>query len=181
MAASPRPNFGLIGLPVPDASGVKIAELVRLQKFAQRITSSLDLDEVVQRVADEVADSLGCVEINIYLHDAAQGELVLSGMRGCSVHGKGHRMKIGTEGMVGHVAATRKMHYAPNVVNDPYYQSCEPDVSSEVAIPLHVDTELIECSRHRTARSTLLASASATPSRTVLACGCGRAKRSPIS
>jgi sigma-B regulation protein RsbU (phosphoserine phosphatase) len=143
MATSARPNFGLIGLPVPDASGVKIAELVRLQKFAQRITSSLDLDEVVQRVADEVADSLGCVEINIYLHDAAQDELVLSGMRGCSVHGKGHRLKVGTEGMVGHVAATRKMHYAPNVANDPYYQSCEPDVSSEVAIPLHVDTELI--------------------------------------
>jgi sigma-B regulation protein RsbU (phosphoserine phosphatase) len=133
----------VIGLPVPDASGIKIAELVRLQKFAQRITSSLDLDEVVQRVADEVAASLGCVEINIYLHDAAQGELVLSGMRGCSIHGKGHRLKVGTEGMVGHVAATRKMHYAPNVESDPYYKSCEPDVRSEVAIPLHVETDLI--------------------------------------
>jgi sigma-B regulation protein RsbU (phosphoserine phosphatase) len=143
VAASARPNFELASLPVAETANNKIAELVRVQKFAQRITSSLDLDEVVQRVADEVAASLGCVEINIYLHDSANGELVLTGMRGCSTHGKGHRMKIGTEGMVGHVAATRKMHYAPNVLNDPYYSACEPDVSSEVAIPLHVDSDLI--------------------------------------
>jgi sigma-B regulation protein RsbU (phosphoserine phosphatase) len=116
---------------------------MRLQKFAQRITSSLDLDEIIQRIADEVAASLGCVEINIYLHDAANSELVLSGMRGCSVHGVGHRMKIGTEGMVGYVAATRQMRYAPDVTRDPYYKACEPDTRSEVAIPLHVESDLI--------------------------------------
>jgi len=126
-----------------DASGVKIAELVRLQKFAQRITASLDLDEIVQRVADEVAAALGCVEINVYLHDPVNNELVLSGMQGCSVHGKGHRLKVGTEGMVGYVAATRQMRYAPNVARDPYYKACEADVQSEVAIPLHVENELI--------------------------------------
>jgi hypothetical protein len=124
VSASARPNFEVATLPVAETTSNKIAELVRVQKFAQRITSSLDLDEVVQRVADEVAASLGCVEINIYLHDSANSELVLTGMRGCSTHGKGHRMKIGTEGMVGHVAATRKMHYAPNVLSDPYYSAC---------------------------------------------------------
>ena len=143
MAASPRTDFALPTLPAPEGSGVKIAELVRLQKFAQRINSSLDLDEIVQRITDEVAASLGCVEINIYLHDAANNDLVLSGTRGCSVHGVGHRLKVGTEGMVGHVAATRKMRYAPNVTEDPYYRACEPDIRSEVAIPLHLDNELI--------------------------------------
>jgi sigma-B regulation protein RsbU (phosphoserine phosphatase) len=122
---------------------VKIAELVRLQKFAQRINSSLDLDEIVQRITDEVATALGCVEINIYLHDLPTNDLVLSGMRGCSIHGKGHRLKVGTEGMVGYVAATRQMRYAPDVTRDPYYRACEPDTQSEVAIPLHVDNELI--------------------------------------
>ena len=143
MAASPHTDFQLAGLRTSEAPGIKIAELVRLQKFAQRITSSLDLNEIVQRVADEVAASLGCVEINIYLHDSVNRELVLSGMCGCSVHGKGHRLKVGTEGMVGHVAATRKIRYAPDVNLDPYYTSCEPDVRSEVAIPLHVESELI--------------------------------------
>ncbi len=143
MATSPRTEFDLLNLPAPETPGFKIAELVRLQKFAQRITASLDLDEIIQRIADEVATTLGCAEINIYLHDAANSELVLSGMRGCSVHGKGHRMKVGTEGMVGYVAATRQMRYAPDVTVDPYYKACEPDTRSEVAIPLHVESDLI--------------------------------------
>ena len=47
------------------------------------------------------------------------------------------------EGMVGHVAATRKMHYAPDVTRDPYYMACEPDTRSEVAIPLQREGELV--------------------------------------
>jgi phosphoserine phosphatase RsbU/P len=143
VATSPRTDFDLLNLPAPETPGFKIAELVRLQKFAQRITASLDLDEIVQRITEEVAASLGCVEINIYLHDDANRELVLSGTCGCSLHGRGHRMKIGTEGMVGHVAATRQMRYAPDVTRDPYYKACEPDTRSEVAIPLHVESDLI--------------------------------------
>jgi len=143
VATSPRTDFDLLNLPAPETPGFKIAELVRLQKFAQRITASLDLDEIVQRITEEVAASLGCVEINIYLHDATNRELVLSGTCGCSIHGKGHRMKVGTEGMVGHVAATRQMRYAPDVTLDPYYKACEPDTRSEVAIPLHVESDLI--------------------------------------
>src|ERR1017187_2197327 len=45
--------------------------------------------------------------------------------------------------MVGHVAATRKLHYAPDVRLDPYYMACEPATRSEVAIPLEVDGELV--------------------------------------
>ena len=143
MSAIPLTDLAFAAAPSPDLSNLKIAELVRLQKFAQRITSSLDLDEIVQRIADEVAASLGCVEINIYLHDEPNRELVLTGTRGCSLHGKGHRMKVGTEGMVGHVAATRQMRYAPDVNRDPYYIACESDTHSEVAIPLHLDNDLV--------------------------------------
>jgi len=45
--------------------------------------------------------------------------------------------------MVGHVAATGKMHYAPDVTRDPYYMACEPDTRSEVAIPLQREGELV--------------------------------------
>ena len=129
--------------PSTEAPDLKLAELVRLQKSAQRINATLNLDEIIERVVDEVSSSLGCVEINLYLHRAAEGELVLAGVRGCSVHGKGHRLKIGTEGMAGHVAATRQMLYAPDVALDPYYIACEADTRSEVAIPLQVEGELV--------------------------------------
>ena len=105
---------------------------MRLQKFAQRITSTLDIEELVPRIVDEVAASLGCVEINIYLRDPGQNEFVLAGVRGCSVYGKGHHLKPGA-GMVGRVAATGRMHDASDVTRDPYYMACEPDTRSEVA------------------------------------------------
>lgn len=142
VAASPLMDFGFSSQSLPESSALRIAELVRMQKFAQRITSTLDIEDLVPRIVDEVATSLGCVEINLYLHDPQQSEFVLAGVRGCSVHGKGHHLKLGA-GMVGHVAATGKMHYAPDVTRDPYYIACEPDTRSEVAIPLQRDGELV--------------------------------------
>jgi len=149
VAASPRSDFDISAQLAPDPTvSLKLAELIRLQKSAQRITSTLNLDEIVDRVVDEVSSSLGCVEINLYLHDTEHNELVLTGVRGCTVHGKGHRFKVGRktdmrQGMSGHVAMTRKMHYAPDVTLDPYYVECEPSTRSEVALPLEVEGELV--------------------------------------
>jgi sigma-B regulation protein RsbU (phosphoserine phosphatase) len=121
----------------------QIEELLKLQKAAQSITSILDLDELIDKVVNEIAQSFGCLEATIYLHDEANHELVLTGVCGCTVYDKGDRKKIGKEGMTGHVAATGKIHYAPDVRLDPYYIACEPSTLSEVAIPLHVDGKLV--------------------------------------
>lgn len=143
MATTPRTNFTDRAVTSAEAPALRLAELVRLQKSAQRINSTLNLDEIIERIVSEIATSLGCVEINLYLHYPEQGELMLAGVRGCTVHGKGHRLKVGTEGMVGYVAATRQMRYAPDVTRDPYYMACEPDTRSEVAIPLQVEGQLV--------------------------------------
>ncbi|HSZ62112.1 MAG TPA: GAF domain-containing SpoIIE family protein phosphatase [Terriglobales bacterium] len=142
MSTAPLMDPGFPGPPLAETSEQRLAELVRLQKFAQRITSTLDIEELVPRIVDEVAASLGCVEINLYLRDHDEPEFVLAGVRGCSLYGKGHRLKKGA-GMVGHVALTGKMHYAPDVTCDPYYVACEPDTRSEVAIPLQRDGDLV--------------------------------------
>jgi len=141
VATSPLADFSSSSLSY-DAPAQKLAELVRLQKFAQRITSTLDIEELVPRIVDEVAASLGCVEINLYLRDPEHSEFVLAGGRGCTMYGKGHILQPGS-GMVGHVAATGKMHYAPDVTLDPYYVACEPDTRSEVAIPLQREGDLV--------------------------------------
>ncbi|HUA13705.1 MAG TPA: GAF domain-containing SpoIIE family protein phosphatase [Verrucomicrobiae bacterium] len=120
-----------------------VEDLQRVQKAAQRITSILDLDQLIEGVVNEVTTSFGCVEASIYLHDEERRDMVLAGQRGCTVHGKGYRLKIGYEGMVGHVAETREMHYAPDVRQDPYYIGCEHATLSEVAIPLRVGEQLV--------------------------------------
>jgi len=127
------------------ASG-QVKDLLKLQKAAQKISSILDLDRLIDKVVNDVARSFGCVEADIYLHDEERGELVLAcahGCAGCAVCGPGHSLKIGKQGMVGYVAGTGQMRYAPDVRKDPYYIGCEECTLSEVAIPLHVEGKLI--------------------------------------
>lgn len=121
----------------------RVQELLKLQKAAQKISSILDLDQLIDRIVNDIACSFGCVEISVFLHEAERSELVLAGVHGCSVHHKGHRLKVGKEGLVGYVAATGQMRYAPDVALDPYYIACEQETRSEVAIPLHVDGQLV--------------------------------------
>ena len=121
----------------------QVEDLLKLQKAAQKITSILDLDQLIDKVVHEIASSFGCLEANIYLHDEPRAELILAGVCGCTSHEKGQTLKIGKDGMVGQVAATGKMRYAPDVRRDPYYIACEESTLSEVAIPLVVDNRLL--------------------------------------
>ncbi len=121
----------------------QVEDLLRLQKAAQKISSILDLDELIDKVVNDVARSFGCVEANIYLHEEERGEIALAGVCGCTVYHKGHRLKIGKEGMSGYVAATRQMRYAADVRKDEYYIPCEPSTLSEVSIPLLVEDRLV--------------------------------------
>ncbi|HTW58476.1 MAG TPA: GAF domain-containing SpoIIE family protein phosphatase [Terriglobales bacterium] len=130
-------------LTLPPLRFDLVDDLQRVQKAAQKITSILDLDQLIDSVVNEVARSFGCVEASLYLHDEEHGDMVMAGVHGCTQHGKGYRLKIGREGMVGYVAATGQMRYAPDVREDKYYIACEHKPLSEVAIPLRVDDQLV--------------------------------------
>jgi sigma-B regulation protein RsbU (phosphoserine phosphatase) len=141
MATTPTSSADV--LPVRPLLADQVEDLQRLQKAAQKIASILDLDQLIDNIVNDVARSFGCVEASIYLHDEPRGEMVLAGVHGCSVNHKGHCLKIGKEGMVGYVASTGQMRYAPDVRKDDYYIACEHSTLSEVAIPLHVGQRLV--------------------------------------
>jgi sigma-B regulation protein RsbU (phosphoserine phosphatase) len=121
----------------------QVESLQKLQKAAQKISSILDLDQLIDNIVNDVANSFGLLETAIYLHDEARGEMVMGGVHGCSIHSKGFRLKIGKEGMVGYVASTGQMRYAPDVRKDEHYVACEQSTHSEVAIPLRVGERLV--------------------------------------
>ena len=144
---STLPNLATTDAAPRIFSDELIADLQRLQKAAQKISSILDLDQLIDSVVKEVTGPpFGCLEASIYLHDEIRGEMVLTGVNGCDLHCKGHRLKVGQQGMVGHVAATGQVRYAPDVRKDQYYISCGHGTLSEVAIPLLVgrDVEVME-------------------------------------
>lgn len=140
MASAPMLDVQFASLP---QSREMMEDLLRLQKASQRINSLLDLDELIDRIVNEIACSFGLVEANVYLYEADREELVLACVHGCTMHDKGHCLKLGKEGLVGYAAATRQMRYAPDVREDPYYLPCEESTRSEVAIPLLVDKQLV--------------------------------------
>src|SRR5215470_2082660 len=112
--------------------------LMKLQRAAELITSTLDLEQLIDRVVNDMATSIGTVEVAIWLRHPETDEMVLQGVRGCKLHKRGSRLKIGCDGIVGHVSATGQSYYAPDVRLDPYYIPCEPSTRSEVSIPLKI-------------------------------------------
>jgi sigma-B regulation protein RsbU (phosphoserine phosphatase) len=143
MATSPTTSDAAFFRPTRPLRHEQVDDLLKLEKAARKITSILDLDELIDRVVGDIALSFGCMEASIFLRDESGESVVLAGVHGCTVNHKGHCFKIGKEGMVGYVAATGQMRYAPDVSKDPYYVACEPQTQSEVAIPLEVDGKTI--------------------------------------
>src|SRR5258708_8470971 len=112
-------------------STILMDDLLRLQKASQRISSLLDLDQLIDRIVNEIACSFGLVEANVYLYEPDREELVLACVHGCTMYHKGHCLKLAKEGFVGYVAPTRQMRYAPPVRGDPYSLPCRGSPLSE--------------------------------------------------
>ncbi len=122
-----------------------VQELFLLQRVAQRINSTLDLDALLEDIVSDVAQTFGCSRSAVLLKDNTTNELVIAAVQGWTInyHKKGERFKIGEYGMVGHVGATGETYYAPDVTVDPYYEVSEDLTRSEVDIPLTSRGQLI--------------------------------------
>jgi phosphoserine phosphatase RsbU/P len=121
----------------PDSLERRIRQLLLLQETAKKVNSILDLEQLLDEIVGGVAEAFGCNRTGVLLKDETTGELEIVALRGFSnVHLKGYRFKVGGDGIIGHVSASGKMHYAPDVRTDPYYVVSESTTLSEVDIPL---------------------------------------------
>jgi len=144
--SSPRLNIQTAPPPfrVFAETQQRILDLQRLQKAVQQINSTLDLEVLLDQVINGVAQDFGCTEASIHLKDPHSDDLILESVRGCSLHGKGHRIRIGSpRGLITLAAAERRVVYARDVRQEPRYIPCEQNVLSELEIPLVVEDQLI--------------------------------------
>jgi phosphoserine phosphatase RsbU/P len=115
----------------------RIRQLLLLQQTAKKVNSILDLERLLDEIVGEVAEAFGCTRTGVLLKDEGSNELEIVALRGfTNIHLKGYRFKIGGEGIIGHVSATEKMYYAPDIRIDSYYVVSESTTLSEVDIPL---------------------------------------------
>ena len=76
MATSPANIFDEFPSARPPVD-TQVESLQKLQKAAQKISSILDLDQLIDNIVNDVAHSFGLLETAVYLHDEARGEMVI--------------------------------------------------------------------------------------------------------
>ncbi len=128
----------------PQASHAeKVRSLLRLNQAAQKINSTLDLDLLLDKVVNEIVADFGLVEATIDLKAEDGSELVVAAVYGCSVNQKGDRTALDGDGIIARVARFGRTIYLPEVDADPTYTRCEPEINSELDIPLIAQGEVI--------------------------------------
>lgn len=115
----------------------QIQDFVLLQRVAQKISSILELDDLLEQIVTDVAQTFGYTRSGVVLLDEAAGELVIAAVRGWTTnyHVKGDRFKIGY-GLISQVFLTGETCYASDVSKNPYYEVSEASTRSEVDIPI---------------------------------------------
>ena len=117
-------------------------------EVARDATSVNNLDELLNRAVDLARDRFGFYHVAVFLLDQSGEYAVLtaaSGEAGKKMIQRGHKLKVGAEGIVGYVASTGQPHIAPDVGVDAvhYAQPMLPETRSEVAVPLKVGERVI--------------------------------------
>ncbi len=114
--------------------------------IAQSLISTLELDDVLNRILEVIRTTFGFANIAIALIDKEKNELYIKAGHGYSTKILDKiRLKIRKEGegICGHVAATGKLFYAPDVSKVPFYYQGKKSIKSEAAIPLKIRGEII--------------------------------------
>jgi signal transduction histidine kinase len=116
--------------------------------IGQRISSILDLDVLLNQVADLIKERFSARFVGIFLLDESGEHLVAragTGEVGRALVLEGFRIKKGKEGIIGWVAEKRRPVCIDDVSLDNRYLPLEemPEIKSEVALPLETGRQIL--------------------------------------
>jgi sigma-B regulation protein RsbU (phosphoserine phosphatase) len=109
--------------------------LATLYEIGKETSSILDLDQLLQRVAEVVKRVIDYEMFGILLVDERRGELVLRQAVSYGKAGEKTRIKLG-EGLCGTAAVTKQAILVGDVTRDPRYLALIPETRSELVVPL---------------------------------------------
>ncbi len=126
------------------ARPLELTELLTLLlEVSERISSTLDLEELMKRIAELVKGVIDYEVFAILLLDEKTQQLKVRFSVGHPVElVQSLRIKVG-EGIVGRAAETRQSVLVNDVHQDPAYIQSLPQIRSEMAIPLIVKNRLV--------------------------------------
>ncbi len=113
----------------------RLDEITVLFEVARAGASTLDLNQVFNRMLDAIRRTLRFEAFEFIVYDAATGLLHTQAAYGFQPESIHPDLKLG-EGVVGWVAQARESVLLGDVSQDPRYQPAQHDTQSELAVPL---------------------------------------------
>ncbi len=131
-----------------DSSIRRAIQLQVAAEIARDVSTTLDLDIVLNRAVELVRDRFGFYHAGIFLVDELGEYAILRAAAGPSreeLLAKRHRLKVGQTGIVGFVTGTGLPRIAQDVGGDEvHYKNPDlPNTRSELALPLKVSQNII--------------------------------------
>ncbi len=123
-------------------------QLEAAAQVAREAASIRDLDRMLSDVAELISEHFDFYHVGIFLLDEAAEYAVLEAANSAGGHrmlDRGHRLQVGTEGIVGYVTQTGEARIALDVGADAVFfdNPYLPNTRSELTLPLQVGNEII--------------------------------------
>ena len=129
----------------------RLNALTAIAEVGRKLTSILDLDELLTQVVQLIRDRFGYYHAQIFLVEKGSNQAMFRASSGHHLNEKWRRvrraMNIGREGIVGWVAEHGELLLANDVSLEPRYIPDDPrllpDTRAELAVPLIVEGEVL--------------------------------------
>jgi GAF domain-containing protein len=126
----------------------RFEQLAAIAELARSLTDIQDLESLLPAITTFISQRLHYYHVGIFLNDDNQTYAVLRAANsegGQKMLARGHKLRIGEEGVVGYAIKTGKPRIALDVGADPvYFDNPDlPETRSEMALPLRLGSEYI--------------------------------------
>jgi GAF domain-containing protein/HAMP domain-containing protein len=126
----------------------RAAQFEAIALIVKAINSVHQMDELLPQITSVISERFGYYHVGIFLNDESDQTAVLAAANsegGKHMLERGHRLKIGEQGIVGYVAATGAVRIAHNVGEDAVYFNNPdlPETRSEMALPLRLENQIV--------------------------------------
>ncbi len=126
----------------------RAAQFEAIALVVKAINSVHQMDALLPQVTSVISERFGYYHVGIFLNNESDQTAVLAASNsegGKHMLARGHRLKIGEQGIVGNVAATGAVRVARSVGEDAaYFNNPDlPETLSEMALPLRVGNQIV--------------------------------------
>lgn len=120
-------------------------QLAVLNTIARLASASLDQEQSLPRVVEQVRTGFGYHQVDLFLHDEETGELVLAASAGPgSTVALGYR-QLTTKGLLGRAARSSRFVHTDNAPGEPDFVPVagRPDTRAELVVPITASSRLL--------------------------------------